>query len=354
MRLERVRVGIIGAGWWAAHTHAPALKAIDGVEIVAACRRSPERLTEFAAKVGVPQTYTDHEAMLDQASLDAIVVCSPHGLHYSHVKAALERGLPVLTDKPLAIRSAEAKELADLAEQKGVLLAVFFGHAYDVRCRYAASQIRAGALGRLAHADVTAYANADSLGFFGNESFPEASPEFEVLPTDFRADVGLGGGGYLQDVGSHAVSALMIGTGLRVASVGAVMNDPEIDLRASVSLRFTNGAQGTVTVCGDMRPPNAPEGRYWGFGRWQWTGDRGTLWQDGVSPSLHVQRWGENAQTVADAELPAPQNPDANFIAALRGQSELIAPAREAVECVRVIEAAYESARAGRLVTLSY
>lgn len=58
---QPIRVGIIGAGWWAAQTHAPALRVVGGVEIVAACRRSPERLQEFADKVGVPQTFTNHE-----------------------------------------------------------------------------------------------------------------------------------------------------------------------------------------------------------------------------------------------------------------------------------------------------
>jgi predicted dehydrogenase len=125
---RKIRVGIIGAGWWAAHTHAPALKATGDVEIVAACRRSADRLKEFAELVQVPQTFTDHEEMLDRVDLDAVVVCSPHAMHAGHVKAALERGLPVLTDKPLSITVEEGEELIALAAAKGVPLAVFFGH----------------------------------------------------------------------------------------------------------------------------------------------------------------------------------------------------------------------------------
>ena len=53
MSQEKIRVGVIGAGWWAANTHAPALRAIEGVEIVAACRRDPVRMKEFAEVVGV-------------------------------------------------------------------------------------------------------------------------------------------------------------------------------------------------------------------------------------------------------------------------------------------------------------
>lgn len=346
---RKIRVGIIGAGWWAANTHVPALRATGEVEITAACRRSPERLKEFADKTGVLQTFTNHEEMLDTAGLDAAVVCSPHGLHYTHVRAALERGLPVLTDKPLAIRTSEAEELIALAEAKGVLLAVFFGHAYDSRFRYLAGEIRRGALGRLAHIGLTSFANPDSLGFFGNATFQENPAEFPILPTQFRADAELGGGGYLQDVGSHCLSAFLIGTGLRVAEVSAVMDRSDIDLRATASLRLTNGAMATVTVIGDMRPPASG---YWGFGRFAYTGDAGTCWNDGQTGELWVQRWGEPARAVPADSLPPPTNPDENFIRALRGETELIAPATEAIECVRALEAAYESARAGKTVVV--
>lgn len=346
---ETIRVGIIGAGWWAANTHVPALRAVDGVEIVAACRRSPERLKEFAEKIGVPQTFTDHEEMLDNAALDAVIVCSPHSLHYAHVKAALERGLPVLTDKPLAIRTTEAEELVTLAAKKGVLLAVFFGHAYDARFRYMAEKLREGALGRLALLDITSFANPDALGFFGNSEFQENPDEFPILPTQFRADPALGGGGYLQDVGNHCFSALLINTGLRITEVSATMDDPTLDLRSTVTFRLDNGALATVTVVGDLRPPAKG---YWGYGRFAYTGDAGTFWNDGQTGELHHQPWGEAARIVPADELPAPTNPDENFIRALRGEATLIAPGSEAIECVRAMEAAYESARTGRRVKI--
>jgi predicted dehydrogenase len=350
MTKRPIRVGIIGAGWWAANTHAPALRAIENVEIVAACRREPARLAEFAAKVGVPATFTDHEAMLDGAGLDAVIVCSPHALHFAHVRAALERGLPVLTDKPLAIRSQDGEDLVRLATEKGVPLAVFFGHAYDSTYRYAARQIRTGGLGRLAHVSCTGFANPDALGFFGNAEFRPNPDEFPILPTQFRADAALGGGGYLQDVGNHCFSALLIGTGLEAAEVSALMDSAELDLRANVSLKFTSGAMGNVLVVGDLRPPTD---RYFGVGQFSATGDRAGLWKTPGDGSLWRQAWGEPAHAVPAEELPPPTNPDANFIANLRGEEELIAPASQALACVRAIEAAYTAARTGQTVRLA-
>ena len=349
MRKRPIRVGIIGAGWWAANTHVPALRAIDGVEIVAACRRDPARLAEFAAKVGVQSTYTDHNQMLDSAELDAVIVCSPHALHYEHVKAALQRGLPVLTDKPLAIRSSDAEDLVKLADTRGVPLAVFFGHAYDSTYRFVARQIRTGVLGRLAYVGCTAFANPDALGFFGNAEFHPNPDEFPILPTQFRADAALGGGGYLQDVGNHCFSALLIGTGLVVTEVSALMDNSELDLRANVSLKFSGGAMGSVLVIGDLRPPTH---RYFGVGQFSATGDHAGMWRTSGDGNLWRQAWGEPAQAVPEEELPAPTSPDANFIAALRGEEALIAPGSEAIKCVRAIEAAYHAARTGTTVHL--
>ena len=349
MNKKPVRVGIIGAGWWAANTHVPALRAIEGVEIVAACRRDPDRMAEFASKVGVNATYTDHDEMLDSAGLDAVIVCSPHALHFEHVKAALDRGLPVLTDKPLAIRSSDAAELVALAEAKGVPLAVFFGHAFDSTYRYAAHQIRTDGLGRLAHISCTGFANPDALGFFGNAEFKPNPVEFPILPTQFRADAALGGGGYLQDVGNHCFSALLIGTGLVVTEVAALMDSSELDLRANISLKFSTGAMGNVLVVGDLRPPTH---RYFGVGHYSATGDRAGIWKSIGDSHLWRQLWGEGAAAVPSEDLPAATNPDANFIAAVRGEEALIAPASEAIACVRVIEAAYLSARTGQTVRL--
>jgi predicted dehydrogenase len=336
-------VGIVGAGWWAAYAHVPALKATGRVELAAACRRSPERLKEFAEKTGIQRTFTDAEEMLSTVELDAAIVCSPHALHYEHIRMALQRGLHVLTDKPLALRASEAQDLIDLASSRDLKLAVYFGHAYDARHRYVARQLREGAIGRLVHAEAVYFANPDALGFFSDREWGE-NDQFVIQPTHFRADPALGGGGYLQDVGNHVLSAMVIGTGLKAAEVTAQMDCAELDLRSTVTLKFENGAFGIVTVCADVRPPVTG---YWDHGWFSFVGDKGTYWKDAVSDQLRYREWGKEPVVVSQEELPEPTNPDENFIQALRGEVELIAPASQAIEVVRVIEAAYESARIG-------
>jgi predicted dehydrogenase len=96
---RRLRVGVIGAGMMASSQHIPGLLQTGEVEVVAVCRRDPEALATVADRFGVPHRYADYRRLLDEAPVDAVVVSSPHGLHFEHVRAALERSLPVLTDK---------------------------------------------------------------------------------------------------------------------------------------------------------------------------------------------------------------------------------------------------------------
>ena len=86
---QKLRVGVIGAGLFASMRHLPDLAASPEAEVVAVCRRDPEALGKVAAHFGVPHRFTDYARLLDEVELDAVVVSSPHGLHFEHVRAAL-------------------------------------------------------------------------------------------------------------------------------------------------------------------------------------------------------------------------------------------------------------------------
>ena len=108
--MKHVRLGFIGAGWWATAYHLPQLTARDDVEMAALCRLGRAELTEVRDRFGFRFATEDYRELLDQP-LDAVVISSPHGLHYQHAKAALERGLHVMVEKPMTLRASEAWEL---------------------------------------------------------------------------------------------------------------------------------------------------------------------------------------------------------------------------------------------------
>ena len=108
---QKFRVGIIGMGLYAATEHVPMLRETGRVEIVAASRRDAKRLELARRKLSIPQTFTDWREMLDKTELDAVVVATPHDTHLEPTLAALDRGLHVLLEKPLATSIADASAI---------------------------------------------------------------------------------------------------------------------------------------------------------------------------------------------------------------------------------------------------
>ena len=90
---KTIRVGIIGAGWWAVGVHWPLLRDDDRVKVTAICRRNEELLAKAAKIMGVSNTCTDWRKMLEHEQLDAVLVCTPTHLHAEPTIAALEKNL---------------------------------------------------------------------------------------------------------------------------------------------------------------------------------------------------------------------------------------------------------------------
>jgi predicted dehydrogenase len=140
----KVRLGFIGAGWWATANHLPLLAARDDVELAAVCRLGRAELEAVRERFGFPFATEDYRALLEQP-LDGVVVASPHGLHYEHTRAALERGLHVMVEKPMCRRAAEAWALAGQARQRGRHLLVPYGWNYQPFVEEAQRRVAAGA-----------------------------------------------------------------------------------------------------------------------------------------------------------------------------------------------------------------
>lgn len=121
--MEVVSWGILGAGY-IAHRFAASLASEPGSRLVAASARNADRLKAFCADVPCKpeNTYLDHQALLDDDSVDAVYLALPHGLHEEWAVRALDAGKAVLCEKPLALTAEQATHMADVAREKGVLL----------------------------------------------------------------------------------------------------------------------------------------------------------------------------------------------------------------------------------------
>jgi predicted dehydrogenase len=340
MSKKRVlRLGVIGVGRYALAYHLPLINMSPEAELVAIHRRSADALAQAAAEFDVPHAFTDHLALLDQVDLDAVVVSGPEGLHHEYCMSALERGLHVLVDKPWVLRSADAEEQMALARDKGVVLAIAYNRHLDSANMYARDVIQNGRLGQLIHA------SALQLGF----PAPEASP-WQYTP-------GIGGGP-LYGRGAHMADLLPWTTGLRPSEVSAALvYQPGLatDVGGSITIRLSDtvtahmdcfvaqdhnrdearyyGTEGSLFVYRPARRPNRPR-KAIGIGVWA------------------VEHWDQAGERIEPLSLPEDSTTVDHFLAVIQGREENRCGGEEGIVAVRVLEAAYASARSGQKVRL--
>ena len=184
--MKKVRIALIGAGN-IANTHLDAYKELPNVEIAAICDINPERLAETQAKYGIKNYYNSVEEMLAaEKDLDGADVCVWNCNHAKCVIAALNAGLHVLCEKPMAYTAEEAEEMRAVAERVGKALMIGFVTRYDPETLVVKDYIDNGYVGDIY------YAKAQYVRRHGN-------------PGGWFANKELSGGGPVIDLGVHVI-----------------------------------------------------------------------------------------------------------------------------------------------------
>src|SRR5947209_3959857 len=148
---DNVRVGVIGTSWWADLVHLPTLTSHPGARVVAICGRNADRAAEMANKYAIPQVFTDYRALIERAQGDALVISTPDDTHYPITMEALEAGLHVVCEKPLALTAGQAQEMYERALAAGVKHMTFFTWRWLPLHRYLHELVEDGYLGRPFH-----------------------------------------------------------------------------------------------------------------------------------------------------------------------------------------------------------
>ncbi len=346
-----VRIGLIGAGWWATSTYLPLLAARPDVELTAVCRLGREELRRVQERFGFPFATEDYQALLARP-LDAVIVASPNTRHYEHARAALERGLHVMCEKPLTTDSAEAWELVRLADEKGRRLLVPFGWNYKPYIQEAKRLMERGAVGRIEHLSCHMASPVRDL-YSGHEEAMEQEAYGSTEQRDLLfhvtartwADPALAGGGYAYSQLSHITGLLFWLTDLRAAEIYAFMAAPgaRVDLFDAVSVRFQDGAIGTLSGAASV-PAGGPyqlDIRIFG--------DQGILLLDVERERVEVRRVdGEVIRVPVSpgAGAYSCEGPPNRFVDLIRGKSDRNDSSGEvAARGVELLDAAYRSAR---------
>ena len=146
--MERLRVGVIGVGWFGT-VHCRAIAGLPQLELAALCDASKERLAEMAREHGVARTCTDYREIVDDREIDVLAVVTPWDHHAAPTLAGLAAGKHVLVEKPMASTVEDCQLMCDAARDGDAMLMV--GHVCRFNPRYIAAkrEIDAGRIGKV-------------------------------------------------------------------------------------------------------------------------------------------------------------------------------------------------------------
>lgn len=134
--MDKVKIGLIGAGAFANMVHYPSLSEMEDVEIVGVCDLNKERLEQVAKKYNIKNTFTDYKEMIKKMELDGIyIIMPPHHL-YDIVIDCIEAKLNVFIEKPPGISLDQIKAMAFFAEKNGCKTMVGFNRRFIPLLRY--------------------------------------------------------------------------------------------------------------------------------------------------------------------------------------------------------------------------
>jgi predicted dehydrogenase len=147
MQSSTVRVGVIGAGNFAEVCHIPGIQAHPQGQVVAICARNRERATALAARLGIPEVYTDYHELLARSDIDAVTIAGPDALHGPATLAAFAAGKHVFCEKPLAMDSGEAEQMVAACARSGRVGMISYTFRYGRALPRLRHLLQEGALG---------------------------------------------------------------------------------------------------------------------------------------------------------------------------------------------------------------
>ncbi|MBT2654889.1 Gfo/Idh/MocA family oxidoreductase [Bacillus sp. ISL-18] len=237
--MKKIRVGVIGCGSIAQHRHLPEYQVNPNVELTAVCDINQERAIETAEKYGV-LSYTDFNELLKSGEVDAVSVCTPNYLHAPITIAALEAGLHVLCEKPMATSKEEAEAMIAAAEKNGKKLMIGHNQRFVPSHQKARKLIANGEAGRI-------YSFRTAFGHGGPEGWSVDGKESWFFEKE-KAFVGAMG-----DLGVHKTDLLRYVLGEEIVEVGAFVETnakdfADVDDNAVCVLKTESGIIGTLAA----------------------------------------------------------------------------------------------------------
>ncbi|HJT20591.1 MAG TPA: Gfo/Idh/MocA family oxidoreductase [Nitrospira sp.] len=222
--MKRVRVALIGCGWFARAVHLPILTRLRHVEVVALAESDPERLEVAGRCAPMAERFGAYHDLLRKADAEAAIIDLPTSLHAQASIAAMQRGMHVYLEKPIATDLEAARAIVRVWRQAHVVGMIGFNYRRNALHQSVKAIVQVGTLGRLV--GVRSVFSAA----------PRASPSWKSVRRE--------GGGALMELGSHHFDLFRFCFGQEVRSVTAeVRSMRSEDDTAMVQLLLADGLQ---------------------------------------------------------------------------------------------------------------
>jgi len=309
-----------------------------GLELAAVANHRPESLAQFAADFGIAHQYRTVDELLADHNVDALVVSTPNYLHAPQTIAALEAGVHVLVEKPMAMNAHEAEAMEAASQKSGARLMVAHCWRFDEDVLWLKDQ--AGKLGKIIRTKgYGVHTHWGPSGWFTQKEFA--------------------GGGAMADMGIHALDTtrFLLGDPQPVsvyARIGTYYKVFDVDDTGVILVNWDNGTTSYIETGWWQPHSDGPEAATQLYG----TAGFGQLFPtileipnvkeekvDVVDPGFEFPRAEHCPQTMYNTQM-------AYFIECIETGKTPVPGGMEGLVNMQVVDAAYESARTGKVVEL--
>jgi predicted dehydrogenase len=347
---DKIKCGVIGAGWWATFAHIPALLGHPNAELVAIQNNNLQEAQKIADDFRVPIACTTAAELLAIEGLSAVVVSSSPHLHYEHAAAALALGKHVLIEKPMTLTVAEAVDLVKMAQEQGTQFLISCPWHYTSHASEAQRLVREGDLGQVRMISVLMTNPIGDL-LRGEGTQPTHGTPYMHPREGTYSDPQFAGGGQIYAQVCHAAAYLTFLTRALPTEVFARFhNDGAVlDIYDALDLRMDDGSIVTIASTGATSLERRDfEVRVFGTKGMLFL----DLWRGRLEFVPIVGKPCSYPDLQEDAIYPH-QAPALNLIDSIHDPRRNQSPATLGVAAMKVIEAACRSASSGNNIRVS-
>jgi predicted dehydrogenase len=337
--MSKIKIALAGVGGISQIVRIPTLKKMDDVELVAICDLDEAKVSFIADKYEIPRVYFDFQNLLKKEELDGVLICTPNNLHYPMVLASLDKGIPTLVEKPVALDSIQTQRLYDKSKSKDTLLVVGMNYRFRDDAMILKEFMQKGEIGKPFYV---------KTGWLRHWSRPKLQ--------NWLTDSKISGGGVLMDMGIQLIdlSLWLLGTP-KVKNVRShcynLFMEGDVEDSALAIIHTENDETITVEVSWRMHLEKDMNYTHV-FGR------EGSAFMNPLRlyRELHgnlVNVTPVDFESNVDVFKKSFVNEMRNFIQVIKGEDEPVTPIDDGVYLMKILDAIYQSAKSGQQIDLS-